>query len=150
MKNVLFVCKHNAGRSQMAQAFLNHLAAERGLTVHAKSAGIVGSREINPVVIEAMEEVGISLEGQFPKQLMCWHLDYADRVITMHCGAQVEGCNARVGQVEDWNLEDPEGQDIEKVRSIRDQVRERVEALLADMSAEALVEGAATEARDVE
>ena len=137
MKNVLFVCKHNAGRSQMAQAFLNAMAAERGIAVHADSAGTLARGEINPLAVQAMEEVGVSMADQSPKQLMCWHLDNADRVITMDCGAEVEGCNTRVGEVVDWGLEDPAEQTIEKVREIRDQIKERVEALLADMRGEA-------------
>lgn len=138
MKNVLFVCKHNVGRSQMAQAFLNHFAAERSLPIHANSAGVMASkRDINPTVREAMAEVGITMDQQQPKQLMCWHLDKADIVITMHCGAQVEGCNARVGEVEDWGLVDPEGETLESVREIRDQIKAHVEKLLTSMNAEA-------------
>ena len=127
----------------MAQAFLNSMAAERGLTVHADSAGTLARGEINPLAVQAMEEIGVPMAGQFPKQLMCWHLDNADHVITMHCGAEVEGCNARVGEVVDWGLEDPAEQTIEKVRKIRDQIKERVEALLTDISGEALVSGLA-------
>jgi arsenate reductase (thioredoxin) len=134
MKTVLYVCVHNAGRSQMAEAFTNKLAAERGLPVQGQSAGTeVGSR-INPLAVEAMSELGISMEGQSPKQLTQAMADSADRIITMGCGVDATSCPARIHLSEDWGLDDPAGQSIEKVRAIRDQIRERVEAMLSEMN----------------
>jgi arsenate reductase len=142
MKTVLFVCFHNAGRSQMAEAFLNHFAHERGLNVRAISAGTLPRfREINPVAVQAMNEVGISMEGQTPKQMKQGDVDNAARVITMHCGVDPVRCPSGLPETcEDWNLEDPAGQPIEKVREIRDVIREKVEALLKDMQAQSLLE----------
>jgi arsenate reductase len=130
MRTVLFVCVHNAGRSQMAEAMTNALAAERGLPVHAVSAGTVAGEAINPAAIAVMREIGISMEGQNPKQLTQEMADQADRIITMGCGVDAEACPARLHVTEDWGLDDPKGQPIEKVRAIRDEIRARVEALL--------------------
>jgi arsenate reductase len=135
MKTVLFVCVHNAGRSQMAEAFVNHLARERGLAVRAESAGTIAGQTINPVAVEVMREAGISMDGQHPKQLTAEMADAADRVITMGCGVEAEACPARVRpMLEDWGLDDPKGQPIEVVRAIRDQIQERVETLLQEMT----------------
>jgi protein-tyrosine-phosphatase len=136
MKTVLFVCVHNAGRSQMAEAFVNHLARERGLPVRAESAGTVAGSDINPAAREVMAEVGIPMDGQRPKQLTDAMAAEADRVITMGCGVDAEACPARVRPLlEDWGLDDPKGRPVEEVRAIRDQIRERVEALLREMTA---------------
>jgi arsenate reductase len=142
MKTVLFVCFHNVGRSQMAEAFFNRFARERGFDLRALSAGTLPKfREINPVVVEAMNEVGISMEGQTPKQLKQGDVDIAARVITMHCGVDPVRCPSGLPEsCEDWNLADPAGQPIETVRQIRDDIRGRVEALLQDMQAQSLVE----------
>ena len=137
MKTILYVCVHNAGRSQMAEAFTNKLAAERGLPVRGLSAGTeVGSR-INPLAVEVMRELGISMEGQAPKQLTQELADSATRIVTMGCGVDAASCPARIHLSEDWGLEDPAGKPIEKVRAIRDQIRERVEALLSELVEEA-------------
>lgn len=136
MKTVLFVCVHNAGRSQMAEAFTNYLAKERGLAVVGLSAGTVAGQEINPVAVSVMEEIGISMAGQQPKQLTQEMADSADRVITMGCGVDADACPARICLSEDWGLDDPKGQPIGKVREIRDQIREKVEALLSEVAAE--------------
>ena len=142
MKTVLFVCFHNAGRSQMAEAFFNHFARERGLPLRAVSAGTLPRyREVNPVAVQAMNEAGVSMEGQAPKQLKQGDIDFASRVITMHCGVDPVHCPGGLPDTcEDWNLEDPAGQPIEKVRQIRDEVRRKVETLLQDMQAESLLE----------
>lgn len=114
MTTVLFVCVHNAGRSQMAEAFVNHLAGERGLPVCAESAGTVAGEKVNPVAVEVMAEAGVSMEGQRPKQLTDEMADAADRVITMGCGVEAEACPARVRpMLEDWGLEDPKGRPVE-------------------------------------
>jgi len=134
MKTVLFVCVHNAGRSQMAEALLNHLAAERGLPVRALSAGTVAGQEINPVAREVMAEIGVPLDGQQPKQLTQAMADAADRVITMGCGVDAEACPARIHLSEDWGLDDPKNAPKDQVREIRDLIRSRVEVLLANMT----------------
>ncbi|MHB1560992.1 MAG: arsenate reductase ArsC [Isosphaeraceae bacterium] len=134
MKTVLFVCVHNAGRSQMAEAFTNRLAAERGLSIRGLSAGTEAGSKINPVAVEVMREVGISMEGQSPKPLSQEMADSASRIITMGCGVDAASCPARIHLSEDWGLDDPAGQSIEKVRAIRDQIRERVEAMLSEMT----------------
>lgn len=134
MKTVLFVCVHNAGRSQMAEAFVNHLARERGLPVRGESAGTVAGEKINPVAEQVMLEIGIPMDGQCPKQLTAEQADAADRVITMGCGVDAEACPARVRpMLEDWGLDDPKGQPLEKVREIRDQIREKVNVLIGEM-----------------
>lgn len=137
MKTVLYVCVHNAGRSQMAEAFTNRLAAERGLEVRGISAGTIAGEAINPTAVAVMQEIGILMEGQRPKQLTQELADSADRVITMGCGVEAEACPARIHLSEDWGLDDPKGQPIEKVRAIRDQIRAKVEALLAEIGGSA-------------
>lgn len=135
-KTVLYVCVHNAGRSQMAEAFTNHLARERGIPVHALSAGTVAGERINSAAEIAMQEIGISMGGQRPKQLTQEMADSADRIITMGCGVDVDACPARIHVADDWGLDDPAGQPIETVRAVRDQIRNRVEELLSDLASE--------------
>lgn len=128
MKTILFVCVENAGRSQMAKAFLENFAGGR---VKALSAGTMPAERVNPAVVGAMREVGIDISKQRPRPLTPELLAEADRVITMGCGA--EGlCPAVFVPTEDWGLEDPKGQPLEKVRAIRDQIKERVLALLEE------------------
>ena len=129
---VLFVCVHNAGRSQMAEALTNHLSREQGLDVRAESAGTVAGELINPAAVQAMAEIGVSLEGHRPKQITQGMVDSADRIIGMGCGVDSAACPAKFLLAEDWGLDDPAGQPIEKVREIREQIRQRVEALLAN------------------
>ena len=128
MKTVLFVCVGNAGRSQMAEAFFNHLADGKA---RAMSAGTKPASEVSPVVIQAMKEVGIDIGSNRPKKLTPEMLDKAERVITMGCGAE-NVCPATWVETEDWELDDPKGQNIEKVREIRDQIKARVEKLLKE------------------
>lgn len=135
MKTVLYVCVHNAGRSQMAEAFTNALARERGLPVRAVSAGTVAGEEINPAAEEVMREAGVPMDGQAPKRLTQEMADAADRIITMGCGVDADACPARLHLSEDWGLDDPKGRLVAAVRAIRDQIRARVEALLLEMSA---------------
>lgn len=132
MKNVLFVCVHNSGRSQMAEAFFNHLA---GGKADALSAGTHPASHANPIVVEAMRELGIDISRQRPKLLTAEMLDNADRIITMGCGVE-KACPAAFVPVEDWQLEDPEGQSMEKVRAIRDEIRDKVMGLIAEMQRE--------------
>jgi arsenate reductase len=134
MKTVLFVCVHNAGRSQMAEALTNHFARERGLPVHAESAGTVAGEQINPMAVAVLREIGVPMEGQRPKQLTEEMAAAADRVITMGCGVDADACPVRVRpMLEDWGLDDPKGQPIEAVRVIRDEIVRKVEALLDEM-----------------
>src|SRR5436309_1484562 len=98
MHTVLFVCGHNAGRSQMAEALVNRLAAERQLPIRAVSAGTVAGERINPVAVQAMQEVGILMHGQKPKQLTAGMVYYADRTITMGCGVDPSAC-----LIEEWD-----------------------------------------------
>lgn len=126
---VLFVCVHNAGRSQMAAGWLQHLAGDR---VEVLSAGSEPKDRINPVAVEAMAEVGIDIAGNTPKVLTVDAVKESDVVITMGCG---DACPIFPGKrYEDWALEDPAGQDIEAVRPIRDEIRTRVESLLAEIA----------------
>jgi arsenate reductase (thioredoxin) len=125
---VLFVCVHNAGRSQMAAGLLNQAAAGR---VHVRTAGSDPAEEINPAVVEAMDEVGVDLSEEFPKPLTDEFVRAADAVITMGCG---DACPIYPGKrYEDWELEDPAGKDVETVRRIRDEIESRVRSLLDEL-----------------
>ncbi|HKY57308.1 MAG TPA: arsenate reductase ArsC [Aeromicrobium sp.] len=126
---VLFVCVHNAGRSQMAAGYLQHLAGDR---VTVLSAGSQPAASINPVAVEAMAEEGIDIAGNQPKVLSTEAVQDSDVVITMGCG---DTCPFFPGKrYEDWVLDDPAGQGIDAVRPIRDEIRERVEALIAEIA----------------
>ncbi|MDR3706929.1 MAG: hypothetical protein P4L33_01405 [Capsulimonadaceae bacterium] len=135
MKTILYVCVHNAGRSQMAEAITNKLAGERGLQVRAESAGTVAGTEINPAAARVMDEIGISMNGQTPKQMTREMVARAQQVITMGCGVDAEACPAKFILTDDWGLDDPKGAPIEKVREIRDEIRRRVEKLLDELAA---------------
>ncbi|MDL9981001.1 arsenate reductase ArsC [Microbacterium sp. ASV49] len=125
---VLFVCVHNAGRSQMAAGFLRAFAGDR---VEVLSAGSEPKDEINPIAIQAMAEEGIDIAGNTPKVLTVDAVRESDVVITMGCG---DACPIFPGKrYEDWVLDDPAGQSIEAVRPIRDEIRARVEELLAEL-----------------
>jgi arsenate reductase len=137
-KFILYVCVHNAGRSQMAEAFTNHLAKERGLPIRALSAGTIAGSRINPAAEQVMAEAGVPMDGQRPKPLTQELADSADLIITMGCGVDATACPARIFVSEDWGLDDPAGQPIQKVREIRDQVEDRVERLLAEIEAKEL------------
>jgi arsenate reductase (thioredoxin) len=127
---VLFVCVHNAGRSQMAAALLDDHAAGK---VHVRSAGSTPAGEINPAVVAAMEELGLDLSKEFPKPLTDEYVRAADVVITMGCG---DACPIYPGKrYLDWDLPDPAGKSIEEVRPIRDEIDRRVQALLAEVVA---------------
>jgi arsenate reductase len=127
---VLFVCVHNAGRSQMAAGYLHHLAGDR---IDVLSAGSRPGDQINPVAVAAMAEEGIDITSESPKLLTESAVQQADVVITMGCGDE---CPFYPGKrYEDWVLDDPAGQPIEVVRQVRDLIRERVEQLIADLDA---------------
>ena len=126
---VLFLCVHNAGRSQMALGWFTHLAGDRAI---AWSGGSEPGSEVNPSAIAAMSEVGIDITQEFPKPWTTEIVQAADVVVTMGCG---DACPYFPGtRYEDWDLEDPAGQGIEAVRPIRDDIERRVRALLADLT----------------
>lgn len=128
---VLFVCVHNAGRSQMAAALLSHHAGDRVLV---RSAGSAPADEINPAVVQVMTEVGLDLSQEYPKPLTEQGVRAADVVITMGCG---DVCPVFPGKrYEDWKLDDPHGQGVESVRSIRDEIDGRVRRLIDELTAE--------------
>ncbi|MBP3976846.1 arsenate reductase ArsC [Microbacterium sp. BLY] len=126
--SVLFVCVHNAGRSQMAAGFLRELAGDR---IEVRSAGSMPAAEINPVAVAAMREVGIDITTEQPKVLTTEAVQASDVVITMGCG---DACPFFPGKrYEDWVLDDPAGQGIDAVRPIRDDIRRRIDALVAEL-----------------
>ena len=114
----------------MAEAFVNHYVALHGLEAKGLSAGTVGGKTLNPVAVEAMREVGVSMEGQAPKLLIQEMIDPETTVITMGCGVDASACPARFLVSEDWGLDDPAGQGIEAVRPIRDEIDRRVRNML--------------------
>ena len=127
--SVLFVCVHNAGRSQMAAGWLRHLAGD---TVEIRSAGSEPGDQVNPVAVRAMREVGIDITGQKPKLLDDTTAADADVIVTMGCG---DACPYFPGKrYEDWKLDDPAGQDLHTVRHIRDDIRDRVAQLLTEIT----------------
>jgi protein-tyrosine-phosphatase len=126
--SVLFVCVHNAGRSQMAAGYLKHLAGDR---VEVRSAGTQPGEKVNPAAVEAMAEEGIDISVNFPKLLTDEAVKDSDYVITMGCG---DTCPFFPGKTYlDWPLDDPAGQGVDAVRPIRDAVRAKVEALIAEI-----------------
>lgn len=130
---VLFLCVHNAGRSQMAAGWLTHLADDR---VRVLSAGSEPAETVNPAAVEAMAEVGIDISAARPQRWTEETLEATDVVITMGCG---DACPVLPGKrYLDWELEDPAGKGVEAVRPIRDEIRTRVEALLVDLGVEAV------------
>ena len=134
---VLFVCVHNAGRSQMAAAFAEQLGRGR---IEVLSAGSAPSDSIHPNVHAVMKEVGIDLSAAYPKRLSEDFVRAADVVITMGCG---DACPVFVGKrYEDWEIEDPKGEPLDKVRAIRDVIRVRVESLLAVLGVSVAARGA--------
>ncbi|MFI0902448.1 arsenate reductase ArsC [Streptomyces sioyaensis] len=130
LASVLFVCIHNAGRSQMAAGFLSHLAGDR---IEVRSAGSVPAEQVNPSAVEAMKQVGIDIADQSPKVLTTEAVEASDYVITMGCG---DACPIFPGKKYlDWALEDPAGKGVESVRPIRDEIKTRIEALIAEIDA---------------
>jgi arsenate reductase len=129
LPEVLFVCTHNAGRSQMAAALLDHEAAGR---VRVTSAGSQPASQLNPAVVQAMAEIGLDLSREYPKPLTTGQVQAADVVITMGCG---DACPIYPGKrYLDWNLPDPAGLSVEEVRPILDEIRRRVRQLAADVA----------------
>ena len=127
---VLFVCTHNAGRSQMAAGLVKLRSKGR---IHVRSAGSTPADEINPAALEAMQEIGVDMSEEFPKPLTDEVVEAADVVITMGCG---DACPIYPGRrYEDWELEDPAGKDLDTVRRIRDELDERVRRLIDELLA---------------
>lgn len=127
--SVLFVCVHNAGRSQMAAALLTHLAGDR---VQVRSAGSAPADTVNPAVVEALTEIGIDISAEVPKVLTVDAVQASDVVITMGCG---DTCPVFPGKrYLDWQLPDPAGQGVAAVRPIRDEIERRVRALIEDIA----------------
>ena len=134
MTDVLFVCVHNAGRSQMAKALFNALALRRGLSLKAESAGTEPAPQVHDNVIDAMHELGLDLSTERPKLLDNDTVKQARRVITMGCGIHSESCPAIfIKDVEDWGLPDPKGRSMEEVRAIRDVIDRKIEGLMSGM-----------------
>ncbi|WP_062353181.1 arsenate reductase ArsC [Herbidospora yilanensis] len=126
--SVLFVCVHNAGRSQMAAAFLSHLAGGR---IQVRSAGSAPADHVNPAVVEAMKEAGVDISAEIPKVLTVEAVQSSDVVVTMGCG---DACPIFPGKrYEDWRLADPAGQGVAAVRPIRDEIEARVRALIGEL-----------------
>jgi protein-tyrosine-phosphatase len=126
--SVLFVCVHNAGRSQMAAGFMTHLSEGR---IEVRSAGSNPGANVNPTAVEAMKEVGIDISAEMPKVLTIEAVRASDVCITMGCG---DACPVFPGKrYLDWKLDDPAGQGIEAVRPIRDEIEHRIKALIADL-----------------
>ncbi len=126
--SVLFVCVHNAGRSQMAQGFLTHLAGD---AIEVRSAGSAPGNALNPAAVEAMAELGIDITAQSPKILTPDAVETSSVVITMGCG---DACPYFPGvDYRDWKLEDPAGKGVESVRPIRDEIKKRIEELIAEL-----------------
>jgi len=126
MKKVLFICVHNSGRSQMAEAFFNQMAPGKAVAV---SAGTKPAAQVNSTVVTAMREVGIEIGDKRPKLPTAEILESVDRVITMGCNA-AQACPASTVSAEDWELDDPEGKPIQQVRQIRDQIKIKVDELV--------------------
>jgi arsenate reductase len=132
VKTVVFVCVHNSGRSQMAEAFFNQIAEGKATAI---SAGTQPGDKVHPVVVEAMKEIGIDISGNKPKMLTLEMIEKADKMITMGCGADAGGlCPAGFIETEDWALDDPKGKTISEVKIIRDEIKRRVSDLLAEIT----------------
>ncbi|RFC70690.1 arsenate reductase ArsC [Streptomyces sp. AcE210] len=130
LPSVLFVCVHNAGRSQMAAGFLDHLAGDR---IEVRSAGSIPGDQVNPAAVTAMQEIGIDISAATPKILTTEAVQASDYVITMGCG---DACPVFPGKKYlDWALEDPAGKGVDAVRPIRDEIKTRIQALISEIDA---------------
>jgi len=131
MKRILFVCVENAGRSQMAEVFAEGYGNNK---VEAMSAGTMPSNEVNPLVIQVMQEKGIDISKNKPKQITTQMVQEADTIIVMGCSAQGFCPAPLLNKVTDWNIEDLKGKPLEKVREIRNEIEKRVRKLVDDLS----------------
>ena len=129
MRKVVFVCVHNSGRSQMAEAFTKRLGNGK---LTAESAGTEPVDDLNPIVVQVMNEIGYDMSGHYPKILTLDMVGSADKIITMGCGVDSGVCPASFIPTEDWGLEDPKDKSIEKVREIRDDIKKRVITLIKE------------------
>ena len=135
MADVLFVCVHNAGRSQMAKALFNQAATRLGLSLCADSAGTEIGSHVHPEVVEVMRELGLDVSNERPKVITNEMAQQAKKVVTMGCQVDAGVCPAVfIKGVEDWGLPDPKNQPVEQVRAIRDTIRRKVDELLASMA----------------
>jgi arsenate reductase len=130
MKKVLFVCVHNSGRSQMAEAFFNHHPPAGWQAV---SGGTIPAKEVNPVVVQVMREKGLDISNNEPKLLTPEMLTDVKRIFTMGCDVDSEACPAGFLKTEDWGLEDPAGKPLETIRIIRDDIQSRVDKLIYEL-----------------
>ena len=131
-QTILFVCVHNSGRSQMAEAFFNQLAQEKAMAI---SAGTQPADKVNPVVVKAMREVNINISNNKPKLLTMEMVEGADMMITMGCGADADGvCPAGFIESEDWQLDDPRDKDISEVKRIRDEIKNKIVKLVNEIT----------------
>jgi arsenate reductase len=128
MKTVLFICVHNSGRSQMAEAFFNQMAKGKARAI---SAGSQPADKVNPTVVDAMREAGIDISKNMPKLLSLEMMEGIDKAITMGCE---NSCPLTTVETEDWGLEDPKDRPIEQVRKIRDEIKERVKRLIEQIA----------------
>ena len=134
MADVLFVCVHNGGRSQMAKALFNHMARQRGLPLWADSAGTHPADRVNLVAADVMRELAIDISFERPKTLTDGMVEMVGRVITMGCSVDANMCPALlIRDVEDWGLPDPSGKPVQEVRAIRDAIQVKVEHLLESL-----------------
>jgi len=130
LKKILFVCVENAGRSQMAEGFAKHYSNGK---VEAISGGTMPSNEVNPIVIQVMAEKGIDISKNKPKLITTQMVQEADTIIVMGCSAQGFCPAPLLGKLADWNIEDPKGKPLEKVREIRDEIEEKVRKLINEI-----------------
>ncbi|MBM3956740.1 MAG: arsenate reductase ArsC [Gemmatimonadetes bacterium] len=136
MADIAFLCVHNAGRSQMAEALFNRLAEERGLALRAESAGTAPAERVHPNVVQVMREAGMDLSERAPRLLTDGMVERAGRVVTMGCSPDAGACPAILyAEVEDWGLPDPAGRPLAEVRAIRDEIAARVERLIDSLTA---------------
>jgi protein-tyrosine-phosphatase len=131
---ILFVCVENARRSQMAESIFNELARKKGLKVRAVSAGTMPSKDIDPNVVKVLDEICIRIENQKPKSLTNEMIVQADKIVTMGCMSKEVCPSVFIDRTEDWDIEDPKGRTIEKVREIRDAIKAKVETLVCQLS----------------
>lgn len=143
MSGILFVCVHNAGRSQIAAAFFNRIAAERGMSIRAASAGTHPAASVHAGVAAAMRECGIDISDAKPALMANALMERANRVITMGCAVDAAECPALMTAPEDWGLPDPAGKDAAEARFIRDEIKRRVASLIEALAADGLGDCAA-------
>ena len=135
MNRVLFVCVHNSGRSQMAEALFNRIARKRGVEAHAESTGTDPAERVNTKVAQVMSEIGIDISESKPRRLTDDMVARSDEIITMGCAMDSEQCpSIRLEKVVDWQLRDPSVMDIDDIRRLRETIRQKVESILDDMN----------------